>query len=226
MGALNPVDMLKDHKDVLLPLAGAVALIVFIGIYFGQGGDYFSGSNDISNLGNSEGGEYSEYPEMQIDQDIDYTATIKTNHGDIVVDLYEKDTPKAVNNFIFLAKENFYDGLLFHRVVENFVIQGGDPNGNGSGGPGYTFNDEILAKYTFSDNGVLAMANSGTNTNGSQFFITVTGSNPTYLNGKHTIFGKVISGMDVVDEISKVSTDSSDKPLSDVVIEDIVIHEN
>ncbi|MBN1618300.1 peptidylprolyl isomerase [Candidatus Dojkabacteria bacterium] len=163
---------------------------------------------------------------MQIDQDIDYTATIKTNHGDIVVDLYEKDTPKAVNNFIFLAKENFYDGLLFHRVVENFVIQGGDPNGNGSGGPGYTFNDEILAKYTFSDNGVLAMANSGTNTNGSQFFITVTGSNPTYLNGKHTIFGKVISGMDVVDEISKVSTDSSDKPLSDVVIEDIVIHEN
>lgn len=155
-----------------------------------------------------------------------YTATIKTNMGEIVVALYDAQAPNTVNNFIELSEKGFYDGLIFHRVVPGFVIQGGDPDGNGRGGPGYKFDDEIsdikFKTYT------LAMANSGANTNGSQFFITtgdIQVANLRNLDGGYTIFGSVLSGQDVVDSISRVERDAYEKPLSDVVMESITISE-
>jgi cyclophilin family peptidyl-prolyl cis-trans isomerase len=143
-------------------------------------------------------------------------ATIHTNHGPIAIELFEDDAPKTVANFTKLAGEGFYDGVIFHRVIPDFMIQGGDPTGTGSGGPGYTFEDE------FNDNkvvrGALAMANAGPNTNGSQFFIVTTEA-ASWLDGKHTVFGRVTEGMDVVNEISALETDARDRPRTDVVIE-------
>jgi cyclophilin family peptidyl-prolyl cis-trans isomerase len=143
-------------------------------------------------------------------------ATLHTNHGTIAVELFDDDAPKTVENFTKLARDGFYDGVIFHRVIPDFMIQGGDPTGTGRGGPGYTFEDE--ANDHGVDRGSLAMANSGPNTNGSQFFIVTAGSCP-WLNGKHTVFGRVTDGMDVVDAISNVSTGAGDKPREDVVIE-------
>jgi cyclophilin family peptidyl-prolyl cis-trans isomerase len=144
------------------------------------------------------------------------TATIHTNHGSIAIELHDADAPKTVENFRKLAGEGFYDGVIFHRVIPDFMIQGGDPTGTGSGGPGYQFEDE------FNDHpvarGALAMANAGPNTNGSQFFI-VTADECSWLNGKHTVFGQVTSGMDVADAISQVDTGPDDRPRDDVVIE-------
>jgi peptidyl-prolyl cis-trans isomerase B (cyclophilin B) len=143
-------------------------------------------------------------------------ATLHTNHGPIEVELHEDDAPKTVENFRKLAADGFYDGVVFHRVIPDFMIQGGDPTGTGMGGPGYTFEDE------FNDHkvarGALAMANAGPNTNGSQFFIVTAEATP-WLDGKHTVFGRVTSGMDAVDAISQVETDASDKPREAVVIE-------
>jgi peptidyl-prolyl cis-trans isomerase B (cyclophilin B) len=143
-------------------------------------------------------------------------ATLHTNHGPIAIELFDGDAPKTVENFTKLARDGFYDGVIFHRVIPDFMIQGGDPTGTGSGGPGYTFEDE------FNDNkivrGALAMANAGPNTNGSQFFIVTTEA-ASWLDGKHTVFGRVTDGMDVVDTISALSTDARDRPTSDVVIE-------
>jgi peptidyl-prolyl cis-trans isomerase B (cyclophilin B) len=144
------------------------------------------------------------------------TATLQTNHGTIDLELFEDDAPKTVANFRKLAGEGFYDGVIFHRVIPDFMIQGGDPTGTGRGGPGYTFEDEQNDHGV--DRGALAMANAGPNTNGSQFFIVTADSCP-WLNGKHTVFGRVTSGMDVVDAISNVDADASDKPREDVVIE-------
>jgi peptidyl-prolyl cis-trans isomerase B (cyclophilin B) len=144
------------------------------------------------------------------------TATLHTNHGAIEVELFDDDAPKTVGNFTKLAGEGFYDGVVFHRVIPDFMIQGGDPTGTGRGGPGYTFEDE------FNDHkvvrGALAMANAGPNTNGSQFFIVTTEA-ASWLDGKHTVFGRVTNGMDVVDTISDVDTDAADRPRQDVVIE-------
>jgi peptidyl-prolyl cis-trans isomerase B (cyclophilin B) len=143
-------------------------------------------------------------------------ATFQTNHGAIEVELFDDDAPKTVENFVKLARDGFYDGIIFHRVIPDFMIQGGDPTGTGRGGPGYTFEDE------FNDNkvvrGALAMANAGPNTNGSQFFI-VTTKEASWLDGKHTVFGHVTNGMDVVDEISGVDRDANDKPREDVTID-------
>jgi peptidyl-prolyl cis-trans isomerase B (cyclophilin B) len=143
-------------------------------------------------------------------------ATLHTNHGPIVIELFDDDAPKTVANFTKLAGDGFYDGIIFHRVIPDFMIQGGDPTGTGSGGPGYTFEDE------FNDNkvvrGALAMANAGPNTNGSQFFIVTTEA-ASWLDGKHTVFGRVTDGMDVVDAISALDTDARDRPSTDVVIE-------
>lgn len=154
-------------------------------------------------------------------------AVIKTNMGTIEIELYADQTPKTVENFVGLANENYYNGVIFHRVIANFMIQGGDPTGTGRGGQsiwGKPFADEIVSSLNFNEPGVLAMANAGPNTNGSQFFITVA---PTsWLDGKHTIFGKVINGMDVVYEISKVPTSKpGDKPLKDVVMETVTIEQ-
>jgi peptidyl-prolyl cis-trans isomerase B (cyclophilin B) len=143
-------------------------------------------------------------------------ATLHTNHGPIEIELFDDDAPKTVENFTKLAKDGFYDGVTFHRVIPDFMIQGGDPTGSGMGGPGYTFEDE------FNDHkvvrGALAMANAGPNTNGSQFFVVTAEATP-WLDGKHTVFGQVTQGMNVVDKISSVDTDSSDKPREPVVIE-------
>ncbi len=144
---------------------------------------------------------YSKAPAMTIDPKKSYTATIKTAKGDIVVSLYADKAPKTVNNFVFLARDGFYDNTTFHRVMHDFMAQGGDPTGTGRGGPGYQFADEFDSSLTFDQPGILAMANAGPNTNGSQFFITYV---PTpWLNGHHSIFGKVTSGMDVLKQISE-----------------------
>jgi peptidyl-prolyl cis-trans isomerase B (cyclophilin B) len=144
------------------------------------------------------------------------TATLHTNHGAIAVELFDEDAPKTVDNFTKLARDGFYDGVIFHRVIPDFMIQGGDPTGTGRGGPGYTFEDELNDHKVV--RGALAMANAGPNTNGSQFFIVTTESAP-WLDGKHTVFGRVTDGMDVVDAISDVGTDANDRPRQDVVIE-------
>jgi cyclophilin family peptidyl-prolyl cis-trans isomerase len=144
------------------------------------------------------------------------TATLHTNHGAIEVELFDEDAPKTVQNFTKLAGDGFYNGIVFHRVIPDFMIQGGDPTGTGSGGPGYTFEDEFNDQKIV--RGALAMANAGPNTNGSQFFIVTTDAAP-WLDGKHTVFGRVTNGMDVVDTIEQVETDARDKPHTDVVIE-------
>src|SRR5512142_3125781 len=148
------------------------------------------------------------------------TATLHTNHGPIELELHDGDAPKTVENFRKLAADGFYDGVIFHRVIPDFMIQGGDPTGTGTGGPGYQFEDE------FNDHpvarGALAMANAGPNTNGSQFFIVTADACP-WLDGKHTVFGQVTAGMDVVDTISHVDTDMQDRPVSEVRIESVSI---
>ena len=136
---------------------------------------------------------------MQIDLEKNYTATIETARGNIEIEFYPQHAPKTVNNFVFLAREGFYDGVVFHRVVDNFVIQGGDPTGTGRGGPGYRFEDECAGNPHKHGTGTLSMANAGPNTNGSQFFITH--SPQSHLDGRHTVFGKVTSSMDVVNAI-------------------------
>ena len=143
-------------------------------------------------------------------------ATLHTNMGPIAVELFDDDAPKTVANFRKLAEDGFYDGVIFHRVIPDFMIQGGDPTGTGSGGPGYTFEDEPNDRSV--ERGALAMANSGPNTNGSQFFIVTADACP-WLDGKHTVFGRVTDGMDAVDAISAVDRDARDKPHQDVTIE-------
>jgi peptidyl-prolyl cis-trans isomerase B (cyclophilin B) len=158
--------------------------------------------------------QYEKPPEMKIDPNKTYTATMETSQGPIALDLFAKEAPKTVNNFVFLAKEGFYDGLTFHRVIPDFMAQGGDPTGTGSGGPGYEFEDEVDAEknpHKFDKPGYLAMANAGPNTNGSQFFITHV---PTpWLNGHHTIFGQVHDqkSQDVVNKLQKGDTIKSIK---------------
>lgn len=136
---------------------------------------------------------------MQIDLAKKYRATIVTNRGTIELELSPEFAPKTVNNFVFLSREGFYDGVTFHRVISNFMIQGGDPTGTGAGGPGYRFEDEVRGNPLKRETGVISMANAGPNTNGSQFFITH--SPQPHLNGKHTVFGKVVAGQEVVDAI-------------------------
>jgi cyclophilin family peptidyl-prolyl cis-trans isomerase len=145
-------------------------------------------------------------------------ATLQTNAGAIVVELHDDDAPKTVENFRKLAGDGFYDGLIFHRVIPDFMIQGGCPEGTGRGGPGYTFEDEFNDHKVL--RGALAMANAGPNTNGSQFFIVTTDSAP-WLDGKHTVFGKVVDGMDAVDAIESAPTDASDQPVEPQRIESV-----
>ena len=146
------------------------------------------------------------------------TATMRTNHGAITIELFDEDAPQTVGNFKKLAGDGFYDGVIFHRVIRDFMVQGGDPTGTGAGGPGYSFEDEINDHKIV--RGALAMANAGPNTNGSQFFIVTTPEAP-WLDGKHTVFGRVVDGMDVVDKIEAVETDADDKPVEEVRIEGV-----
>ena len=148
------------------------------------------------------------------------TATFHTNHGEITIELLDAQAPETVANFTKLASEGFYDGLTFHRVIEDFMIQGGCPRGDGTGDPGYKFDDEPGALELAVERGALAMANAGPDTNGSQFFI-VTAESCAWLNGKHAVFGRVTNGMDVADAISMVDSDGSDRPVDPVTIDRI-----
>ncbi|ODR81989.1 peptidylprolyl isomerase [Haladaptatus sp. W1] len=169
----------------------------------------------------------------------DLTATLHTNHGDIEVRLFDERAPRTVGNFVGLATgerewtdpqsgdrmtdQPLYDDVLFHRVIDGFMIQGGDPTGTGRGGPGYQFDDEFHPELSHDGPGILSMANSGPNTNGSQFFITLDAQ--PHLDNRHAVFGEVIDGMDVVEEIGDVDTNPQDKPLDDVVLESVEIHD-
>ena len=144
------------------------------------------------------------------------TATLHTNHGAVELELFPDEAPKTVDNFVKLARDGFYDGVIFHRVIPDFMIQGGDPTGTGTGGPGYQFEDEPNEHKVV--RGALAMANSGPNTNGSQFFLVTAQACP-WLDGKHTVFGRVTAGMDVVDSISQLPRDARDRPREDATIE-------
>jgi peptidyl-prolyl cis-trans isomerase B (cyclophilin B) len=145
--------------------------------------------------------KYSAPPPMTVDVNKKYAATLNTSRGEIVCELFAKDAPKTVNNFVFLARDKFYDGTVFHRVIPDFMIQGGDPTGTGTGGPGYKFEDEFKGNPQKHQVGSLSMANAGPNTNGSQFFITHIATN--WLDGKHTVFGKVVTGQDLVNAIQQ-----------------------
>jgi cyclophilin family peptidyl-prolyl cis-trans isomerase len=149
-------------------------------------------------------------------------ATMHTNHGPIELELFDDDAPKTVENFLKLSRDGYYDGLIFHRVIKDFMIQGGCPQGTGTGGPGYEFEDEINDHKIV--RGALAMANRGPNTNGSQFFLVTTDAAP-WLDGKHTVFGEVRSGMETVDSIEGTETGAQDRPTRDAVIERVEIHE-
>ena len=145
--------------------------------------------------------QWNNPPVMQIDSQKTYRITIETNRGDMELELYPEHAPKTVNNFVFLAQEGFYDGVVFHRVISDFMIQGGDPTGTGRGGPGYKFEDEVAGNPLRHETGVISMANAGPNTNGSQFFITH--SPQPHLDGMHTVFGKLVKGQDIMNAIQQ-----------------------
>lgn len=167
--------------------------------------------------------QYDSPPDMVIDPDSSYTATIRTNQGDITVRLFADESPRTVNNFVFLAREGFYDGVIFHRVINGFMIQGGDPTGTGTGGPGYRFRDELDASKELGYGpGILAMANAGPNTNGSQFFL-MHRDNP--LPPAYSVFGRTVEGLEVIDAIAKTPTGANDRPLTDVVIHGVDVIE-
>lgn len=165
--------------------------------------------------------QYASPPEMDIDPSKTYKAVISTNHGDITVHLFPGQAPNTVNNFVFLANDGYYDGVIFHRVIKGFMIQGGDPTGTGTGGPGYKFADELEASRSHGyKKGTVAMANAGPNTNGSQFFIMHTdyGLPPQY-----SVFGTTVDGHDVIDSIATIETGRGDRPVDDVVINSVTV---
>jgi peptidylprolyl isomerase len=167
--------------------------------------------------------QWNSPPEMGIDPAKRYTAQMETSMGSLTIALDPVAAPKTVNNFVFLAREGYYDGVIFHRIIQGFVIQGGDPTGTGRGGPGYRFEDELPSAGRY-ELGSLAMANAGPNTNGSQFFI-ISGPSGMNLPPQYSLFGKVVKGLDVVDQIEKVKTGPGDKPAQDVVIQSVTITE-
>jgi cyclophilin family peptidyl-prolyl cis-trans isomerase len=166
---------------------------------------------------------FAEPPEMGIDPAKRYTATMETSVGTIVIALDAVRAPKTVNNFVFLARYHYYDGVIFHRIIGGFMCQGGDPTGTGRGGPGYRLEDELPKPGQY-ELGSVAMANAGPNTNGSQFFI-VSGANGVRLPPQYSLFGKVVKGMDVIETMQNVATDRSDRPHEDVVIHSVTISE-
>ncbi len=166
--------------------------------------------------------QYPSPPTMIIDATRGYSATIKTDIGEIVIDLYADKAPKTVNNFVFLAKDGFYDGVIFHRVIHNFMVQGGDPTGTGMGGPGYRFEDEFHPSLRHNGPGILSMANAGPGTNGSQFFITHVAT--PHLDDRHSVFGRVSDGLDVLLSIPERDPRNTNAPA--VTIETIEIKES
>jgi cyclophilin family peptidyl-prolyl cis-trans isomerase len=172
--------------------------------------------------------QYAAPPEMTIDTEGEYSADIQTNQGTITVELFAEDTPITVNNFVFLARQGFYDGVVFHRVIPNFMIQGGDPTGTGGGGPGYKFQDEFVPSLAFDSAGILAMANAGPGTNGSQFFIVLAEGR---LSKDYTIFGQVIEGLDTLKDIENLPVEASSggemsKPTVDIRVKSVTVEES
>lgn len=216
----------KENKKTLWLLLGVVA--AFGGLFLMISGKLDSLLGNVLIPGYSsetEDGEFRKPSKANIESNMDYKAKLVTSAGDIVIDLYELDTPYAVTNFIYLAENDFYDGLTFHRVVKDVLIQGGDPNGDGTGDPGYTFDDEI--RNTSVVKGSVGMASGESDSNGSQFFIITKEAQP-HLDRKQTIFGEVLEGMNVVQAIASVSVEDNgsgeiSKPINDVVIEDVEI---
>jgi cyclophilin family peptidyl-prolyl cis-trans isomerase len=224
-----------DEKIIkFLPLIGIVltlGLFIFSASKNTQPSDPMSdvlkNLNNQNPVSNSKGNQTMDKTKMSIPSQVinpakNYVAVFNTNQGSFKIKLYANSVPLTVNNFVYLAKAKFYDGLVFHRIIKDFMIQGGDPIGNGTGGPGYRFQDEKSDHKLVK--GSLAMANSGPNTNGSQFFV-VTAKETPWLDGKHTNFGEVIEGMDIVDKIGTIKTGANDRPVSDVVINTIEILE-
>jgi peptidylprolyl isomerase len=165
--------------------------------------------------------KFSEPPEMGIDPDKRYTATVSTSMGDLVIALDAVKAPKTVNNFVFLALNHYYDGVIFHRIINGFMCQGGDPTGTGRGGPGYKFPDELPKSGQY-EIGSVAMANAGSDTNGSQFFL-ISGSSGVQLPPQYSLFGKVVKGLEIVDQMQRVPTGGGDRPKTDVVINSVAI---
>lgn len=168
--------------------------------------------------------QFSEPPEMGIDPNKRYTATMSTSMGELVIALDPIKAPKTTNNFVFLALNHYYDGIIFHRIINGFVCQGGDPTGTGRGGPGYRFEDELPKPGQY-EIGSVAMANAGPNTNGSQFFL-ISGPSGVGLPPQYSLFGKIVKGLDVLDEMQRVPTGPGDRPLDDVVIHSVTITEH
>jgi cyclophilin family peptidyl-prolyl cis-trans isomerase len=210
-------------SDLLIAIGIVVAIVaLFVAVY------YFAVRNPIQRTstppaetapieGESMTTSWTEPPPMTIDPSKDYKAVLQTERGDIVIDLFEKQAPLTVNNFVFLARAGYYDGVTFHRVLPNFMAQTGDPTGTGSGGPGYTFADEFHPQLRHNRAGIVSMANAGANTNGSQFFITYV---PTpHLDDRHSVFGEVIEGMDVVESLTpRNPADSPNAPPGDRIL--------
>jgi cyclophilin family peptidyl-prolyl cis-trans isomerase len=214
----------KFRKFGLVTLGVLAGMGVGAGVYFGAQfvKDKYFEKEEVVVESTDIKRKYDVAPEMVIDTAKSYVAKFETSQGDFAVDLYTKDAPKTVNNFVFLARNRFYDGLSFHRVINDFMIQGGDPNGDGTGDPGYEFDDEFNSHKLV--RGTLAMANSGANTNGSQFFI-VTKEATEWLDGKHTAFGNVTSGLENVMKIQTVPVGENDKPTEAVIINKVTIEE-
>lgn len=217
----------KDRKVRLVSfiLAGLViGSLLGTGVYFGAKyakSKFFTGKAATTET-TKERKTYNKEPDMQIDINKTYTAKFETNQGNFEAEFFTKDAPKTVNNFVTLARDGFYDGLSFHRVIKDFMIQGGDPSGDGTGGPGYKFEDEFNSHKLVK--GTLAMANSGANTNGSQFFI-VTKEATDWLDGKHTAFGNITGGLENVMKIQDLPVGENDKPNEAVIINKVTIEE-
>lgn len=211
----------SEHKKTLGLLLALAALIVFLFWSLSSGLDLFK----LLEIQPAEEGVLKKPMRVDLQKGKDYSAVLKTNYGDITVDLFELDAPYTVTNFVYLSNEDFYDGTIFFRVIKDFLIQGGDPSGDGSGGPGYVFKDEINNHRIVK--GTVAMANNGPNTNGSQFFIITENAQPQ-LDGKNTVFGEVESGMDVLQIIASTQVKDNGAgefslPVTPVLLEDVEI---
>ncbi|NMC09342.1 peptidylprolyl isomerase [Candidatus Microgenomates bacterium] len=213
-------DILKDNKKIFLPL-GALLLLVIMAFLFS---DSDFGIFDSSFEGIDDSVKYTE-AEYVIDSDTNYSAVIKTTYGDIEIDLFEDETPISVNNFVFLAENDFYDDLTFHKVIKDFIIQGGDPGADSTGDAGYLYSDIITGRKM--EEYSVVMANAGnTDSNGSQFFIVCGDADTKSIDGEYTIFGEVVSGTAIVDSICNVSVNDNYKPINNVEIESVQIVEN
>ncbi len=209
-------------KKGLIFLMVSMMLLVTVGCF----GNSSQKQEEQNGSGLSNGMKYSDMAQApkEASTQKNRIAVFDTNQGQFSIELFEDKAPITTKNFITLVEKGFYNGLIFHRVIDAFMIQGGDPNGNGTGGPGYTIPDEFNPDLRHDSAGVLSMANSGPNTGGSQFFITLVKT--PWLDGKHSVFGKVVDGLDVVKKIGQVKTGPNDKPVADVVINKITITEN